>query len=295
MARTKSQRRDRFAHHSVPEAIAQGRLAPRKGPPCSKCGQHHLRCNGHKTFWSEPDSNGVRTKLGIRPCWKWPSRGQTVCSKHGGGEAAGVRKQEGLKRWHTEREQNKQMAKLARAARTLGLPLEVDPQQALLQEIYRTAGAVAWLGERVGDLPESALSWNLVSEERKQGTEGFAGEDGEGGEVDLTTTIHGAKPAVLLELYHRERNHLVHVCKVAITCGIAERQIRIAEEQGQQIAQTLRTTFEDPELGLTEVQLEVARLLAAKVLHQLSLAVNVRPALAVVKQLPRPAGDGDGD
>lgn len=277
--------------------MAQGRLEPRKGPPCSACGQHHLRCNGHKTLWSdEPDASGAYVKLGVQPCARWPSRGQTLCYSHGGGgptPALQRRKQEGLKRWSEEREQNKQVAKLARAVRTLGLPLEIDPQQALLQEIYRTAGAVAWLGERVGDLPESALSWNLVSEERKQGTEGFAGEDGEGGEVDLTTTIHGAKPAVLLELYHRERNHLVHVCKVAITCGIAERQIRIAEEQGQQIAQTLRMTFEDPELGLSEAQLEVARLLAARVLHQLSLAVAPRPAFAVVKQLPQNDSDAD--
>jgi hypothetical protein len=41
---------------------------------------------------------------------------------------------------------------MAKAVRTLGLPIDVDPGKALLDEIHWTAGHVAWLRDKVQEL-----------------------------------------------------------------------------------------------------------------------------------------------
>jgi hypothetical protein len=41
---------------------------------------------------------------------------------------------------------------MAKAVRTLGLPIDVDPGKALLDEIHWTAGHVAWLRYKVQEL-----------------------------------------------------------------------------------------------------------------------------------------------
>ena len=94
------------------------------------------------------------------------------------------------------------------ACETYGLPRDVEPHVALLEEIARTAGHVDWLGAKVR------------------------------GEEDL------GEKSFELRLYKSERHHLVDVCKAAITCGIAERQVKIAEAQGQLIVRVLDGVLE---------------------------------------------------
>lgn len=95
-----------------------------------------------------------------------------------------------------------------RAVVTYGLPLEVDPRDALLAEVHRCAGAVAWLAQRVGDLDETTLV--------------------AGGAFD------GPSPWYVLLM--RERRHAREVYRDAITAGIEERRIRLAEQQGAMLA-----------------------------------------------------------
>src|SRR4029077_16229513 len=99
---------------------------------------------------------------------------------------------------------------------------------------------------------------------------------------DMTTIQHAARPAVWVQLYQAERAHLVQVCKVAISCGIAERQVKLAEEQGAMIAGVLTAVFADEGLGLTAVQLSLARTVASKHLRQLQAVPTNRPGLRVV-------------
>src|SRR5438445_284324 len=47
---------------------------------------------------------------------------------------------------------------------TYGLPREVDPSQALLEEVHRTAGHVAWLAAKVAQLDEADLFWGVTEE-----------------------------------------------------------------------------------------------------------------------------------
>lgn len=129
------------------------------------------------------------------------------------------------------------------AVKTYGLPLDVSPTEALLDEVKWTAGHVAWLRVQVQELERQALVWGKTEEVDKGASE-FTG-------VDIT---HAAVPNVWLELYRVERKHLLDVCKAAIACGIAERQVRLAEQQGALLASVIRAVLGDSELGLTPEQ-----------------------------------------
>jgi hypothetical protein len=158
-----------------------------------------------------------------------------------------------------------EMEKAERAVKTLGLPLEgQSPQQVLLDEIARTAGHVRWLGELIANLEPDSVGWGIAAEEKRTGVGEMETN------IDLTTTTKVARPSVWVELYQKERAHLVHVAKVAIQCGIAERQIKLAEEQGHMIANAFRELIEDPELALNAMQVAAARTIASKVLRAMS-------------------------
>lgn len=126
---------------------------------------------------------------------------------------------------------------------TYGLPRNVDPVAAVLEEIARTAGHIDWLGSVIRDLEPDALAWGRTKV-----------EDIRASEVAGVNTTHAAAVNVWLDLYHRERAHLVKVCAAAMSHGIAERQVRLAEQQGSLLADVLRAFLGDPELGLTEAQ-----------------------------------------
>lgn len=147
------------------------------------------------------------------------------------------------------------------AMRTLGIPVTgLDPFDALMEEIARTAGHVRWLEEKVTGLDEAALVWNQTL------TDSSTGEDAKGN-YDLTR--HEAIVSVWMGLYQKERQHLVNVSKVAISAGIAERQVQLAQQQGVIIVQVLTATLGDPELGLTLEQQATSK---AVVAHHLRVA-----------------------
>ena len=86
---------------------------PADGKPCGRCGQVHPRgCTGHRS------SDGG-------PCRKMPIRGGKVCEVHGG-SASQVRAAA-----------DRRLAEVdaRRAMATYGLPVDVEPVEALLEEI----------------------------------------------------------------------------------------------------------------------------------------------------------------
>ena len=177
---------------------------------CDRCGQPHHRCAGHKR--------------GGDPCGNWPIRGHDKCRMHVGKKTGPLI----------------QRRNAVEAVATYGLPAEVDPQDALLEEVHRTAGHVRWLADLVADIERGDLVWGMTREK-------------DGGDDRGTTWEAG--PNVWLDLYHRERAHLVKVAKAAIDAGIDERRVQMAEAQGEAIVQVLRATLTD--LGV-EVTPEVA-------------------------------------
>jgi hypothetical protein len=136
------------------------------------------------------------------------------------------------------------MQEARRAVITYGLPRDISPGDALLEEVRYTAGHVAWLRERIRELEDRDLIWGVTEQVEKNATE-FEGTD----------TTEAAKPNVWLDLYYRERKHLVDVAKAAIAAGIEERKVRLAEQQGALVAMVIRGILAD--LKLTPDQREL--------------------------------------
>ena len=132
---------------------------------------------------------------------------------HGGSTPAG--------RTSAKRQQAEQ------AVVTYGLAREVDPHTALLEELYRTAGHVAWLGDTVAELERDELH-------------GPVG-DGENARREAS---------VWIRLYQDERAQLARVAKTCVDVGIEERRVKIAEEQGALFAQVIRGILDD--LGVAD-------------------------------------------
>lgn len=159
--------------------------------------------------------------------WGTPHPGFGPCKLHGGSTrnhvAAGQR------------------AMAERAVKTYGLPLDIAPAEALLEEVRWTAGHVAWLRERVQEVEQQALVWGMTQRVDQGATE-FPG----------VNTTEGAVPNVWLDLYQRERKHLIEVCKVTLAAGIEERRIQMAQQQGAEMAGVFRRVL--AALGLTAEQ-----------------------------------------
>lgn len=173
------------------------------------------KCTGHKS-----DGSG-------EPCGNWPMHGQTVCHAHGG-RARQNRKAA------ADRMAEQEVRDLAV---TYGLPVETTPEQAILDEVQRTAGHVQWLEQQVRSMTKGELVWGMTKSK-------------EGG--DDAGTTEEAVPPVLLRLYQEERKHLVTVCAAAMRAGIEERRVKLAEQQGALVAQVIRAVLAD--LDLTSEQ-----------------------------------------
>lgn len=203
---------------------------------CERCGQPHVRCSGHR-------------KDG-QPCGQPPMADQAVCRKHGGKAPQNLAA--------AERRRAERQALVA--AEAFGLPREVDPHTALLEELHRTAGAVQWLGAIVADLEQDGIVWGRVKE-----THGTQLERGTDNGVTKAAAVN-----VWVRLWQEERDRLAKVAKTCVDVGIEERRVRLAESAGQQLAAVIRAVLD--RLELTD--------------GQRSLAVSVVP-----DELRRLAGD----
>ncbi len=113
----------------------------------------------------------------------------------------------------------------AEAAQRFGLSIEVDPQQALLDEVHRCAGAVAYYEAQVMAIEEDH------------------------GEVTVPT-MFGPAPTVYVALLGKERERLVKVAAECVRLGLDARRVDLAEQQGRLIAGVLRGVLAD--LGVAD-------------------------------------------
>lgn len=132
-----------------------------------------------------------------------------------------------------------------KAVETYGLPRDISPTDALLEEVRYSAGHVAWLRAKVAEIEADDLVWGVTEEVDKNASE-FAG-------IDVTRS---AAVNMWLELYHRERKHLLDVVKAAISVGIEERRVRLEEAKGQVVAELIRRII--ARLDLSESQRDIA-------------------------------------
>lgn len=184
------------------------------------CGKNH--CHGRRR-----DGSG---KACHRPAgWGTDHAGTGRCKLHGGSTAT-----------HRAAAREEQ-ARLAVA--TLGLPRVVDPGQALLEEVHRTAGHVAWLASVVAELGRDEVVWGVVEEVDRP-----AGENSPGG----TEVKRKAGPNAWVALYQAERKHLAQVSKAAIDAGVSERVVAVYEQIAASYVQVLERVLD--RLDLSEEQ-----------------------------------------
>lgn len=163
------------------------------------------------------------------PCKKWPVKGALVCESHGGKApqvAARARVRAELMAWG------------------LDAPT-VDPGQTLLRLVSQSAArAEAYATELFAQLDadtDGQLKAALVAEIWIPTDDGVRYKAGE-----------YIRALALLEA--QERDRCANFCRIAIAAGLAERQVRIAEQQGQLLAGILREIIGDAELALTTDQ-----------------------------------------
>lgn len=111
-----------------------------------------------------------------------------------------------------------------------GTPITgMDPHEALAQEVSRSAGHVQWLQSVINKFDDKK-------------------------ELTQWSEATGVSPSVWIDLYHKERDRLVASSKAALQAGVAERTVRVAEEQGRLFAMVITRIFSDPRLSITNAQ-----------------------------------------
>lgn len=149
---------------------------------------HEGKCGGQL---KQPKADG-RTTCDLPAGYDTPHPGIGRCKFHAGSTPSHVAA--------AERERVEQQLEIART--TYGLPLDVEPGEALLGLVRTAAGICAWLGLQVASLPNDGVT-----------------ADG--------------RTHPLVSLYLDERRHLAQVSRDTLAAGVAERRVRLEEAQGR--------------------------------------------------------------
>lgn len=150
------------------------------------------------------------------------------------------------------------MTDVARPTTGYARPVQTHPFSFLLDEVSRCAGNVAWLEQKIGRLPFD----ELLLDPEQEGPSGW------------------------VKLYQQERQKGVRASEVAIRAGIAERHVRIAETQVNDVAAIIRTTL--AEIGCTPEQQAQASVVMRRMFAE--LAATRRASIGSGNGV-----DGDGD
>lgn len=156
------------------------------------------------------------------PCKRPPIAGALVCRVHGGA-APQVK------------------AKAAVRAEVMAWGLDaptVDPGETLLKLLSQSAARAQRYASELEDLVAESPNLRAALVAQAYGEFGPTGE-----------FVRG-----LATLEAQERDRCATFAAKAIAAGLAERTVRLAERQGQLIADVLRSVMGDPSLGLSDEQ-----------------------------------------
>ena len=159
-------------------------------------------------------------------CQRSAIAGGTVCRVHGGATKAA--KAAAARQLEAER--------AAAAVARIGLRVEGDPIAHMLDVIAYQAGMVAYWRSVVESLDDDSLTWGATKV-----------NDGP------TGTTEEAKPHIAYSLLDEAQSKLVRYCAEALKAGVAERQVRLAEQQGSLMSALQRAVLSrmlDAVLGL---------------------------------------------
>lgn len=166
-----------------------------------------------------------------KQCRRRAITGATVCTAHGGStpqvkSAAAVRAD--WMRWG------------------LDAPAQ-DPGEVLLALVAQSSARVAKYAEEVAEFIAEAEAKGIPVRKALVGDVWTTDETGE-------SQKQGEYLRGLVQLENSERDRCAAFCKTAITAGLQERQVKLAERQGELIAQVLRSVMRNPVLGLDQRQ-----------------------------------------
>lgn len=228
---------------------------------------------------TEDEMCGARLKTKEGHCkkrkgFKTEHLGYGNCAQHGGNTEAGVKS--------AMREMGRDLSAKYKASRRFGGDrtdpslANLTPEQALLEEVRRTAAFVRFLEERIGAWNLTPTSEAVVEEfaaasQRNFRSRGLSTKIEEVlHELDSSdpdspnylpplTAIHPKTGLTSftdarewLYLYREERGHLARVSKMCIDAGVAQRLVSIAEDQGRILASAIRAVLQA--LNLTPEQ-----------------------------------------
>ena len=121
----------------------------------------------------------------------------------------------------------------------MGQPLPIHPIDAILQCVSIAAGEVQYASDRISELEqEHAVGPEISSRPLKL----------EKGAESRSERVEDHGPPALhiwIRVRHDAMDRLAHYSKVALAAGVAERQIRIAEQQAQLIASAVKGILTD--------------------------------------------------
>lgn len=133
-----------------------------------------------------------------------------------------------------------------REAAVMGVPLDIEPHNAILECIRIAAGEVQYASDRIAELePEQAVVPMTSTLTRPLDL----GKEGES-ILDTVQEIKVEQPALHIWIVARRQamDRLVQYSAVAIKAGIEERRVKLAESQGQLLVQVIRGVLQ--ELGV---------------------------------------------
>lgn len=199
----------------------------------------------------------AKSKQSGQRCKNWAINGGTVCRKHGGG-APQVK---------DKAKERVVMDRIGQELARRDIPA-VDPLEALLREVGRSfivVEALADMLDRLKDPNEQLATEVKVMTDTEDGfvfswVDALWGPNHAG---DLA-------PHVVYNMWERARAAHAKVCKMAIDAGVSERQVRIAEAQGELLAKVVTAMLDDPEWKLSQAQREKGRKVAGKHLRAVS-------------------------
>jgi hypothetical protein len=149
------------------------------------------------------------------PCKRSAELGTPVCYFHGGKAPQTLAV--------ADRKKKEQSA--ARIVEILGLPRDIDPHEALIEELSRSAGNVAWLQSVLNDQGMDALT---------------------------ESTMGGRKTSVWYRMWTAERDRLTKVSAECARAGVQERRVSVIEENARQMSQLVRGILHELQIPIDE-------------------------------------------
>lgn len=156
-------------------------------------------------------------------CGRAPVIGSSVCATHGG----------------TNKQSKKMIKKkqLKEAATRLGVPVETDPKDGILQLIAQKAGEIQWYKMQIDALQsDDDLVWGKTKET----------EDG----IEYSASVNQ-----WLKLKNEAEKDLARYAEVALKYDIDERKIELARESISQVEAIIRFILADERIGVSKKQM----------------------------------------